>query len=196
MSWETFILATDWEKSTHIRLPVRPPHARCSSPIIDQDVLHFEVSLFVSRDPNIDRTCSADSRSSNSMKAYCKLSPVFLSRTTSQLKILPNREKINSRSSSCVTGFNLHTNKMFSGGRTAANGISPIISSVRADEAAAVRRVLASLTSSGTSASGSSSSDIRTTAADWASGGRRGEGGGVMRLGGSGNGSSTPQQAN
>lgn len=37
----------------------------------------------------------------------------------------PKREKMISRSSSVVTGFSLHTNSTFSGGRTSASGRSP-----------------------------------------------------------------------
>lgn len=135
------------------------------------------------------RTCSAESCSSNSIKAYCKLSPVFLSLTISQLNILPNLEKINSRSSSAVTGLSLQTNNIFSGGLTAANGISPIISSVSAEEAAAVFRRSSSDSSSSNLASGSSVSDILTDETE--SGGRMGESGTGRKFTGSGYGSST-----
>lgn len=87
---------------------------------------------------------------SYSMKAYCKLSPVFASRMTSQLKILPNRPKMSSRSSSPVTGFSLHTNKTFSGGFTSAKGRSPIISSVSACASASRSRRRFSKVSSST----------------------------------------------
>lgn len=58
----------------------------------------------------------------------------FLSLTTSQLKTFPNLLKINSKSSLLVTGFNLHTNRIFSGGLTSAKGKSPTISKVNAAE--------------------------------------------------------------
>jgi len=131
-------------------------------------------------------TCSAESCSSNSIKAYCKLSPLFRSLTTSQLKIFPNLEKINSKSSSTVTGFNLQTNKIFSGGRTAAKGISPIISSVNADEAAAVRCRNSSFVSSSRDCRASSVSAILAFCWVLASGARVGEGGGDGREVGSG----------
>jgi hypothetical protein len=131
-------------------------------------------------------TCSAESCSSNSIKAYCKLSPLFRSLTTSQLKIFPNLEKINSKSSSTVTGFNLQTNKIFSGGRTAAKGISPIISNVKAEDAAAVRCRSSSFVSSSRDCRASSVSAIRAFCWVLASGGRVGEGGGDGREVGSG----------
>ena len=131
-------------------------------------------------------TCSAESCSSNSIKAYCKLSPLFRSLTTSQLNIFPNLEKINSKSSSTVTGFNLQTNNIFSGGRTAAKGISPIISNVRAEEAAAVRCRSSSFVSSSSDWRASSVSAIRAFCWVWASGARVGEGGGEGREEGSG----------
>lgn len=46
------------------------------------------------------------------------------------LIILPNRLNIICKSSSLVTGFNLQTNKTFSGGATSAEGKSPTISSI------------------------------------------------------------------
>ena len=42
------------------------------------------------------------------------------------LAILPNLEKMISRSSSVVTWFSLHTNNTLSGGATSSSGISPI----------------------------------------------------------------------
>ena len=99
----------------------------------------------------------------------------------------PNREKMSSRSSSRVTGLSLQTNNTFSGGRTLANGRSPTISSVRADAAAAFSRRIRSSSSSGRVARGSSSSAMRV---EW-SGGRVGDDGGLIRPGGSGNGSSS-----
>lgn len=88
--------------------------------------------------------------------------------------MVPNLEKISSRSSSIVTAFNLHTNRTFSGGRTLAKGRSPTISSVSAEASAARRRWMRSASSSGRVASGSSSSAIRVEL----SGGRMGEEGG------------------
>lgn len=133
------------------------------------------------------RTCSASSRLSNSMKAYCNESPVFLSLMTWQLIMVPNLEKMSSKSSSRVTGLSLHTKRTFSGGRTLAKGRSPTISSVRAEAAAAFSRRIRSSSSSGRVARGSSSSAILVEL----SGGRVGDDGGWTRLGGSGNGSST-----
>jgi hypothetical protein len=43
------------------------------------------------------------------------------------LLICPNLENMISKSSSVVTGFNLHTNKTFSGGLISASGISPTL---------------------------------------------------------------------
>ncbi|KAG0562138.1 hypothetical protein KC19_9G120800 [Ceratodon purpureus] len=40
----------------------------------------------------------------------------------------PNLPNIMSRSSSCVTGFSLHTNNVLAGGSTSAVGMSPIVS--------------------------------------------------------------------
>lgn len=88
--------------------------------------------------------------------------------------ITPKREKISSKSSSQVTGFNLHTNRTFSGGLTFANGKSPTISKVSADAAAAFSRRIFSSSSSGKVARGSSSSAIRVEL----SGGRVGDDGG------------------
>mgnify|MGYP007025772812 CR=1 FL=1 len=65
---------------------------------------------------------------SNSMKAYCRLSPVFQSLMISQLFIFPNLLKINSRSCSKVTGLSLQTKSMFFGGSISASGRSLIIS--------------------------------------------------------------------
>lgn len=42
--------------------------------------------------------------------------------------MVPNRENINSRSSSVVIEFNLQTNKTSTGGLASASGISPVIS--------------------------------------------------------------------
>lgn len=54
--------------------------------------------------------------------------PVFLKSFTNSRDYLlmgPNLENIISRSSSVVTGFNLHTNSTFSGGLISASGRSP-----------------------------------------------------------------------
>lgn len=75
---------------------------------------------------------SASAFSLYSMKAYCRLSPVRLSRMTSQDRICPNREKMSCSDSSSVTGLSLHTKSTFSGGATSAKGRSPTISSVSA----------------------------------------------------------------
>lgn len=134
----------------------------------------------------IQLTCSASSLLSNSTNAYCNESPVFLSLMTWQLMIVPNLEKISSRSSSRVAGFNLQTKSTFSGGRTLAKGRSPTISRVNAEAAAAFSLRSLSSSSSGSVANGSSSSAIRVEL----SGGRVGEPGGITRPGGSGKGSS------
>ena len=89
-----------------------------------------------------------------------------------------------------MTGFNLHTNNIFSGGLTAAKGISPIISSVRAEEAAAVFFRNSSDSSSFSAARGSSVSAIRAFERVEASGARIGESGIGGRSSGSGKGSS------
>ena len=81
---------------------------------------------------------------------------------------------------------------MFSGGLTAAKGISPIISRVNAEDAAAVCLLANSASSSDTCASGFSESDIRTIL-DRLSGGLIGEGGISIKFSGSGNGSSSRQ---
>lgn len=131
-------------------------------------------------------TCSASSRLSNSMNAYCNESPVCLSRMTWQLTISPKREKMSSRSSSRVTGLSLHTKSTFSGGRTLANGRSPTISSVSAAAAAAFFRRSCSSSSSGSVSSGSSSSAMRVEL----SGGFVGGESGMTSPSGSSNGSS------
>lgn len=136
-------------------------------------------------------TCSASSLLSNSMNAYWSESPVLLSLITWQLIIGPKRENISSRSSSRVTGLSLHTNNTFSGGRTLANGRSPTISNVNADALAACFRRSASASSSGSVASGSSSSAIRVEL----SGGFVGIVSGTVRPSGSGNGSSVTRNA-
>lgn len=100
--------------------------------------------------------------------------------------MVPNLEKINSRSSSRVTALSLQTKRTFSGGRTLANGRSPTISRVSAEAAAAFSLRSRSSSSSGKVARGSSSSAIRVEL----SGGLMGEEGGRMRPGGSGKGSS------
>lgn len=64
------------------------------------------------------------------MNAYCKLCPVFQSRTTSTLFIGPNRENMSQRSLYCVIGFSLQTKRMFYGGRMFASGSQPSIYSV------------------------------------------------------------------
>lgn len=138
---------------------------------------------------SIALTCSASSRLSNSINAYCRESPVFLSRMTWQLIIVPKRENISSRSSSRVTGLSLQTKRTFSGGRTFANGKSPTISSVKAEAAAAFFRRSRSASSSGKVANGSSSSAMRVEL----SGGRVGEEGGLINPSGSENGSSAEQ---
>lgn len=61
------------------------------------------------------------------MKAYCKLCPVFQSRTTSTDFIGPNLENIIYKSLSWVTGLSLHTKRIFSGGLTSASGSYPNI---------------------------------------------------------------------
>lgn len=111
--------------------------------------------------PCNEHTCSASSRLSNSMKAYCSESPVCLSRMTWQLMMVPNREKMSSRSSSRVTAFSLHTKRTFSGGLTLAKGRSPTISSVNAEAAAALFLRSFSSSSSGNVCNGSSSSAMR-----------------------------------
>jgi len=75
---------------------------------------------------------------------------------------------------------------MFSGGRTAANGISPIISNVRAEEAAAVFCRNSSFVSSSRAFRASSVSAILAFCWVLASGARVGEGGGDGRELGSG----------
>lgn len=132
------------------------------------------------------QTCSASSRLSNSMNAYCNESPVFLSRMTWQLMIVPKRENMSSRSSSRVTGFSLQTNSTFSGGLTLAKGKSPTISRVSAEACAAFLRLSCSASSSGRVARGSSSSAIRVEL----SGGFVGMLIGTTRPSGSGKGSS------
>lgn len=72
----------------------------------------------------------------------------FLSLMTSQLQMVPNREKMSSKSSLRVMGFSLHTNSTFSGGLISACGRSPTISSVNAAAAASFRRRSSSLLSS------------------------------------------------
>lgn len=71
---------------------------------------------------------------SNSMKAYCKLCSVFLSRMTSHLRMVPKRENAISRSSSLVMGLSLQTNNTFSGGFASASGKSPSICRTMARE--------------------------------------------------------------
>lgn len=66
------------------------------------------------------------------MKAYCKLCPVFQSRTISTLFIGPYLENISSRSRSWVMGFNLQTKRIFSAGLTEASGKTPSIYKVTA----------------------------------------------------------------
>ena len=61
---------------------------------------------------------------SNSTNAYYRESPVFQSLITSHDTTLPNLEKIISRSSDYVTGFNLQTNNTFFGGSISASGRS------------------------------------------------------------------------
>lgn len=153
---------TDWEKSTQMRLS--STNTFC--------ILKY--------------ACSASSRLSNSMNAYCRESPVFLSRITWQLMIGPKRENMSSRSSSRVTGLSLHTKRTFSGGRTLAKGRSPTISNVNAAARAACFRRSASASSSGNVASGSSSSAMRVEL----SGGRVGTDSGTTSPEGSSNGSS------
>ncbi len=166
--------------------------------IIDQDILHFEVSLRVSnvrfvliRRANSEvLTSSAFSLLSNSMKAYCRLSPVALSLMTSQLRILPNREKKSSRSSLLVTGFSLQTKRMFSGGRTSANGKSPTISNVNAAAFVSASRLAFSFSSSVLVSSICSSSPSLVEVCAGGVGGLDG----MSRPSGSGNGSSAEQQ--
>lgn len=132
--------------------------------------------------------CSADSLWSNSMKAYCSESPVFLSLMTSQLRILPNLLKMSSRSSERVTGFNLQTKRIFSGGRISAKGRSPTISRVRAAADESALRRASSFSSSGRSSSISSPSPRRMAAS--CSGVGEGVREGTCMPSGSGNGSS------
>lgn len=161
--------------------------------VIDEHILHLEVSLMKAMSDSATRkdkaqqhTCSASSRLSNSMNAYCRESPVCLSRMTWQLMIVPKREKMSSRSSSRVTGLSLHTKSTFSGGLTLANGRSPTISRVSAAAAASRLRRASSSSSSGSVASGSSSSAMRVEL----SGGLTGGESGTTRPFGSSNGSS------
>lgn len=66
------------------------------------------------------------------MNPYCRLCPVFQSRTISTLLIGPKRENITSRSRSCVIGLSLQMNRMVSRGFTLASGRSPRIYNVKA----------------------------------------------------------------
>lgn len=131
---------------------------------------------------------SASSFSLNSTKAYCSESPVLASQMISQLMIVPNREKINSRSSLLVIWLSLQTKSTFSGGATSAKGRSPTISSVRACARASRARRTASIVSGSPDSSIDSSSPTRREAS-WAAVGT-GEEGGTRRPGGSGKGSS------
>ncbi len=66
------------------------------------------------------------------MNPYCKLCPVFQSRTTYTLLIGPNLEKIIYKSLYWVVGLSLQINKIFSGGLILASGKSPNIYNVTA----------------------------------------------------------------
>ena len=139
--------------------------------------------------------CSASCLCSKLTKAYPRLAPVLKSRMTSHDNTLPNRLKMISKSSSVVTGFNLHTKSDSSGGFASASGKSPMSSRTTARLCASRPRFSSSICASSlfiSALTSKSSSSLSSSGSSFLAGDASGMS--SANPGGSSNGSSSTTQ--